>query len=420
MSLPEIVAPEKAGFSSKRLDRLNKTMQGYVDDQRLAGIVTLLARKGQVAHFETFGQADIQADKPMAHDTLFRIYSMTKPITSIAAMMLFEDGMFQLHDPVSKYLPEFAETKVCVGSKVDGLKLVEQDPPMTVQHLLSHTAGLSYGWFMDTPVDQLYRKAGALRDKDMTLAEFGQAIASLPLVYQPGTNWRYSMATDVLGHFIEVVSGMSLADFFADNIFKPLGMTDTAFYVPADKQDRFAAMYTLATPPPGTLIMNMLKDDSGVIEGHNLKAIDLPSTSPYLTQNNFLSGGGGLISSTADYLRFAQMLANGGTLDGHDIISRKTLEIMATNHVDLSAFPLTISTPMPGYGFGLGFSVLMDVAQSGELGSVGSYGWSGAASTTYWVDPVEDLIAIFMAQFMPTGHYPVHSEFQNLVYQALM
>ena len=376
--------------------------------------MTLVARRGQVVHFEAHGQRDREADKPMTRDTLFRIYSMTKPVTTVAAMMLFEEGRLRLEDPVSKFIPAFEETKVFERSGPGGPVLVKPKRPMTVRDLMRHTAGLSYGWFQDSPVEDLYRKAQPVAP-GVTLSEMVDKLAQLPLLYHPGSAWRYSLATDVLGRVVEVVAGEPLDMVFAKRIFEPLGMDETGFFVPEENLGRFAAVYS---PVEGYRFGSSL---TATPETASLALLDPPERSPFRLPPAFLSGGGGLVSSTTDYLRFAQMLANGGEGNGMRLLGRKTLELMTMNHLPPPLLPIGIGVDeLSGYGFGLGFSVLVNVAQSAALGSPGSYGWGGAATTSFWVDPVEELIGIFMTQFMPSSFYPVVQEFRNAVYGALV
>src|SRR5215213_3566024 len=395
-----IISPDNQGFSTPRLGRINAVMQRYVDQRKLAGMVTLVARRGEVVHFETCGQADITTSAPMRHDTLFRIYSMTKPITSAAVLMLFEEGHFQLSDPIARYIPAFTDVKVLDNSAGSGVRYVDPIRPISVRHLLTHTAGLSYGFDENVYIDDLYReRIYTLRETkpDITLEEFIQAIAKLPLAHQPGSAYRYSFATDVLGLLVQVVAGMPFEEFLRQRIFEPLGMSDTGFYVPAEQIGRFAATH-------------------GPDAEHGLTVIDAPATSEYARPTRLPSGGGGLVSSTSDYLRFAQMLLNQGELDGERLLGRKTVELMASNHLPAGVHPLDDAYS----GFGLGVSVLLDPAQAQNLGSVGTYGWGGAANTNFWIDPREELIGILMLQFMPSDTYPVSPNFRTLVYQALV
>jgi CubicO group peptidase (beta-lactamase class C family) len=389
-------APEEFGFSPDRLKRIGTVMQRYVDQRTLAGIVTLVARRGGVVHFEKFGYQDIETSKPMELDTIFRIYSMTKPITSVALMMLFEHGLVRLTDPVTKFIPEFSKLKIFVSEG----KLVDLEREITIHGLLTHTAGLSYGDDEDSPVDGLYREAD-LFNGGITLEEMIRRIADLPLANQPGQVWRYSVATDVVGYLVEGISDMSLAEFFDEKIFRPLGMEDTAFSVPPDKIDRFARLY-------------------GKTEKSALDLIDMATGGDYINVRLY-SGGHGLVSTTADYLRFAQLVLNKGELDGVRLLGPKTMELMTTNHLPPALMPIAMGEEqMPGFGFGLGFSVMMDVAQSGMMGSVGLHGWGGWANTHFWVDPQEQLIGILMLQYVPSGTYPVTNDFRTLVYQALI
>jgi CubicO group peptidase (beta-lactamase class C family) len=392
------VEPEDAGFAGQRLAQIKPKMQAYIDEQKLAGISTLLARGGKVVHFGHVGMADIDAGTTISAETIFRIYSMTKPITSVAALMLFEEGRFQLSDPVAAYLPAFNECRVLEPNG----SLVAPARPMTIRDLFTHTAGLSYGFDQNFHIDRLYQQQvwGAIHaNPDLTLAAWIETIAQQPLAYHPGTQYRYSVATDVLGYLVEVVAGMGFADFLHQRIFEPLGMVDTFFSVPADKLDRFAANY-------------------GPQEGGGLKVVDAPRESRYARPTQRPSGGGGLLSTTPDYLRFAQMLLNGGVLDGARLLGRKTVELMTTNHLPDGIF--VDNDPKRGLGFGLGVRVLLDLGKSQMLGSLGNYGWSGAANTNFWIDPKENLLGISMVQFMPSGTYPVTADFCTLAYQALV
>jgi CubicO group peptidase (beta-lactamase class C family) len=397
----DIVSPASQGFSSTRLARILPAMQRYVDEKKLAGILSLIARRGQVVHFETCGMADIEAGKPMQTDTIFRIYSMSKPITSAAVLMLFEEGRFRLHDPVARYLPAFEKMRVLESLSGLPARLVDAARQITIIDLLTHTAGLSYGFDDKVYIDYLYRKrfwAALDANPEMNLEGAVAEIAKLPLAFQPGTAWRYSVATDVLGCLVQVASGMPFEDYLKQRIFDPLGMVDTGFYVPPEKVARFTAVY-------------------GPDEKNGLKAIDLdPATNPsYLKPSRFPSGGGGLVSTAGDYLRFCQMLLNGGVLDGVRLLGRKTVEFMTTNHL-----PDGIHPDNPAGGFGLGVDVLLHLGKSALLGSVGNYGWGGAANTNFWVDPKEQLIGILMLQFMPSDTYPVIADFRTLTYQALV
>jgi CubicO group peptidase (beta-lactamase class C family) len=392
-------APEEAGLSSERLKRVDAMAQRYVHEGKLAGLVTLVARKGRVVHFGSCGVQDLETGSPIKYDTIFRIYSMTKPITTVALMMLYEQGLFQLRDPVSRFLPEFKGVKVweSEGGLIDPVREI------TICDLLTHTAGLSYGGYKETgiPVDKLYDEAD-LDNSEISNQEMVRRIASLPLMYHPGERWFYSVATDVVGHLVEVISGMSLDTYFEERILNPLGLKDTAFYVPEAKLDRFAALYG-----PG--------------EDGSLKLLDDPATGAYSKPPHLQPGGHGLVSTTTDYLRFCQMLLNGGGLDKARLLGRKTVELMTMNHLPESLIPIGWPPDvMHGYGFGLGFRVRVNDAQAGLLGSVDEYAWGGHASTSFFIDPKEELIAILMPQFIPSGYYPILEEFRVLVYQALV
>jgi CubicO group peptidase (beta-lactamase class C family) len=397
----KLAKPETLGFSPARLERIHTVTQRYIDEGKFAGIVTLIARRGKLVHFASVGKQEIEGDKPMKNDSLFRIYSMTKPITTTAAMMLFEEGALRLSDPVAKYIPEFAETKVLVKQGYAGPVLEPQATPMTIRQLMTHTAGLSYGFMADSPIEEMYRQLHPFFQTDPSSAEIISKWAAIPLIQQPGKAWRYSVATDVLGRVVEVVSGMSLREFFLERIFKPLGMDDTDYYVPASKMSRFATCYGPAPTGGIAPILPPMISDAAILH----------RASP---------GGHGLHSTAADYLRFCQMILNGGELDGVRLLGRKSVELMSCNHLAPEMLPIERAFEMHGLGFGLGFSVLLDPAQRQSLGSCGSIGWGGAANTNFWIDPKEELIGILMAQFMPSNTFPLVDDFRTLTYQALV
>ena len=400
----QVVEAESVGVSSARLKNISRKLQEYVDAEQVAGFITLVARDSEVVHFDTCGYRDAERGLPMERDTIFRIYSMTKPITSIALMMLYEQGKFQLREPVSRYIPAFGNTKVLSGYGYAGPQLVPQNPPMTVHHLLTHTAGLSYGFFFDTPIDEMYRDS-VFRSQTATLEEKITGMAALPLRFQPGSAWNYSIATDVCGYLVQVLADMPFEDFLEENIFRPLGMVDTAFHVSADKLNRFAKLYR-----------------HNVNDGSYYEYTGAPHIPwhDYTKPASAPSGGGGLVSTMADYWQFANMLLNEGELDDVRIIGRKTLEFMAQNHLKLDLLPLAIGPNLiPGKGFGLGFEVVIDAAQTGVINSDGNYGWSGAAATNFWVDPQEQLVGIIMTQLMDNVH-PFQQDFRALTYQALV
>ncbi|MBI1295197.1 serine hydrolase [bacterium] len=413
MNIPEIVAPEKAGFSSKRMERIDALQRRYVDDGHIAGTSSLVYRKGHIVHASAHGHRDREAGAPMTLDTILRIYSMTKPITTVAALMLMEEGAFLLNDPIAKYLPAFEDAQVYAGADVNGPLLVKPERPPTIQDLMRHTAGLSYGWFQDSPVEEMYRLSADER-LGCSLEQAIDSLARLPLLFHPGTAWRYGVATDVLGRLVEVISGLPLDEFFRRHIFAPLRMNETGFHVPEDQHHRFASMYSIFEE------LKFGADLSGLPAHPPLHLLQAANDNPYLQPPVLLSGGGGLVSTLADYLRFAQMLLNGGVLDGVRILGRKTVELMSINHLPSSLVPIGIGVNRShGFGFGLGVSVLVDLAASALPGSLGNYGWSGAAGTRFWIDPQEELIGLFAMQMMPSDFYPIQTEYRVAVYQAL-
>jgi CubicO group peptidase (beta-lactamase class C family) len=390
-SLPlPIAIPENVGLSAPGLARIGSVLQSEIDRGRVPGAVTLVARRGQLAYFESFGKRDPANDSPMQRDTIFRIYSMTKPIVSVATMMLLEEGRFLLSDPVSKFLPELGTVKVAVarGAEIDH---VAAERAITIQDLLRHTSGLTYEFRGNGPVHKMYM-AARIYSRDQTNADQVAALAKLPLQHQPGTKWEYSRSTDVLGRLIEVVSGVSLGEFLKQRILNPLGMVDTAFHVPA--------------PSLGRLAEGFAKDPD---TGSGVQLVNVRDAP------RFESGGGGLVSTTADYARFLQMMLNHGRLDGVRYLSRKTIELMTADHLG----PITGAPDLllPGYGFGLGFAVRLQPGISHVPGSVGQYFWGGLAGTTFWVDPTEELFAIMMIQAPGQRDY-FRTLFRDLVYAA--
>ncbi|HEV3226605.1 MAG TPA: serine hydrolase domain-containing protein [Acidimicrobiales bacterium] len=402
------IDPADAGFDAARLARIDAHFARYVDDGRLPGWLIVVSRGGQIAHVSTYGQRDIEAGLPLEIDTLFRMYSMTKPVTSVAAMMLYEEGGFELKDPVHAFIPSFKDARVFRAGSALAPVTEPVTEPMRIWHLLTHTSGLTYGFHHAHPVDAIYRAAGyewgSPPGKD--LAQCCDDWAGLPLVFQPGTEWNYGVSTDVLGRVVEVVSGQSLAEFFRTRIFAPLGMNDTAFHVDKAERHRLAALYA------------PLPDRRAV----RFDALGSVATSPPA----FLSGGGGLIGTAADYHRFTQMLVREGELDGVRLLGNRTLRYMARNHLpggaDLESFgrPLFAETTFDGVGFGLGFSVVDDNVKTKVLSSVGDFGWGGAASTAFWVDPAEQLTALFLTQLIPSSTHPIRPQLKQLVYQALV
>ncbi len=402
------VDPGEVGLDAQRLRRIDTHFRRYVDDGRLAGWQVMISRRGKVAHLTSYGLADKEAGRAVETDTLWRIYSMTKPVTSVAAMMLWEEGAFELSDPVSRWLPEFSQPRVYLGGPASKPVTVPATEPIRVWHLLTHTAGLTYGFHRVHVTDEIYRLRGfdISVPEGLDLAASVRAWAELPLAFQPGAEWNYSVATDVLGRLVEVISGQSLEAFFAERIFGPLGMTDTTFGCPEDQQGRLAALYAMG---PGRTV-SVRADTLG-------KSVTSPS---------WLSGGSGLVSTTRDYTRFTWMLLNGGELGGVRLLSPRTVRYMTRNHlpggVDLTTYgrPLFAETRFDGVGFGLGFAVVVDPVAYRTLTSTGEYHWGGMASTTFWVDPVEQLTVVFMTQLLPSSTYPLRSQLRQLVYQALV
>lgn len=410
-----IESPEDVGCSSERLARIKPVMQSYIDHHGFAGLSTMLARRGRVIHCEHVGWQDRESHTPISADTIFRIYSMTKPIISIAFMMLYEEGRFQLVDSVAKYLSAFGKVRVLTGTTLSDAQEVDLVRPIIVRDLLMHTAGLTYNFLEDSPVSELYRRAHLTSDADRSLEAMIGELARLPLAYQPGMKWHYSMSIDVIAHLIQVISGQPLQDFLQERLLAPLGMTDTGFSVPPGEHHRIATMYGHPDITTSTF--------SSIIEawkrGFN-ERIDVETTYPSTNRHSFARGGHGLFSTARDFMRFAQMLLNRGTLDGVRILAPNIVDFMHMNHVQPTLLPYEIGgIQRSGYGFGLGSRVLLNVAESALPGSVGEYGWSGAAKTYYWVDPKEELAGILMAQYMVGFDFP-EKDFQVLAYQALI
>ncbi len=408
------VDPAEVGFDPGRLDRIDRHFARYVDDGRLPGWLLTVSRKGRLAHVSGYGLRDVDAGLPVETGTLWRIYSMTKPITSVAAMMLHEEGAFELADPVSDFIPSFGDVRVYTGGSDLKQVTVPATEPVRIWHLLTHTAGLTYGFHRVHPVDAQYRAAGFEwgNPRGLDLAQCCDLWAGIPLLFQPGAEWNYSVATDVLGRVVEVASGRSLDEFFSDRIFGPLGMTDTSFWVAEADQDRLAALYTPSAAP-----------------GSSATRLDALAKVARARPRLF-GGGGGLISTAADYHRFTKMLLDrpgspGGELDGTRLLGPRTLAYMTRNHLpggaDLETFgrPLHAEAPFRGVGFGLGFAVVIDAPAQKTLGSVGEYSWGGAASTAFWVDPAEELTACFFTQLLPSSATRIRPQLRQLVYQAL-
>ena len=392
-----LVKPKSVGFSAERLLYVNRFAQNNIESGKHAGMVTMIARHGEIAHFEAHGTQGIDDDRPMKKDSLFRIFSMTKPVTAVAAMMLYEEGAFQLNDSISKYLPEFA------GISVHGADTSESHPAtVTVEQLLTHTAGLSYGWHPADPVDTMYRDAKIWESRD--LDDFIERLSKIPLRYEPGTRYHYSVSFDVVGALIERWSGMTLEEFFAQRIFGPLGMEDTFFNVPKAKLDRLASNHT----------WNAEKEEIQTLP---------PSANPPAVNVTLFSGGGGLISSAMDYMKFCEMLRRGGSFNGARLLGPKTIQHMTTNHLppstrNFGATEHPDSHLYPGQDFGLGFGVITQPGFSQVISSAGEYSWGGAADTKFWIDPEEDLVAIVMTQLM-NSPWPTRYQMKVATYQAL-
>jgi CubicO group peptidase (beta-lactamase class C family) len=392
-----------------RLERIGEHLRTrYVEPGKVAGCQALVARHGQVAYSESFGHADRERGTPVRDDTIWRIYSMTKPITSVALMTLYERGDFQLSDPVHRFIPEWRDLKVCELDGAGGERLVEPERAPTVRDVLTHTSGLGYGFDPEDPVDKRYAEAELTADfrNQMTLEEMTRRLAGVPLRFHPGSRWRYSFGTDVCARLVEVISGRRFGDYLREVIFDPLGMPDTDFVVPESGHDRFAANYYRSVDK-------------------ELVVFDDPTTSRYLHPRPMQSGGGGLVSTTPDYLRFVEMLRRGGELDGARILGRNTIRYMASNHLpggaSLASMALGVlgQEPYAGIGFGLGFAVTLDPVELQTIASRGDYYWGGAAATLFWIDPVEDMVVIFMVQHMGSP-YNFRGQLQQLVHQAIV
>ena len=396
------------GLDATRLKSIDKHFNRYVDEGRLAGYAVAVSRHGKVAHFGMYGNKDSEAGTPITDDTIYRIYSMTKPVTSIALMMLVEQGLLQLTDPVSKFIPSFGETRVWNTGTVLKPMTNALTEPIRVWHLLTHTAGMTYGFLYTDVVDDMYRRAGfdsGVGYKD-SLEVVCDKYAALPLLFQPGSSWNYSVATDVVGRVVEVVSKMPLDEFFEKNIFAPLGMTDTAFWVPKEKHDRVATLYRHDEATRRKAKLNNFGDS----------VLEKPA---------FLSGGGGLVSTAGDYFKFIRMLEGRGKSGNVQIISSRTFEMMVMNHLpnnsDISTFgrPLGEEIFYDGLGFGLGFSVVVDQAKTRVACPNGTFSWGGMASTAFWVDPVNEISAMFFTQLIPSSTYPIRQYLRSLVYAAV-
>jgi len=400
------VRPEEVGMSSSRLARVDGWMQRLVDDGKLAGLSVVVSRRGQVAYSGCCGLADLARGTKMTLDTITRIYSMTKPLTTTAAMMLYEEGRFQLDDPITRFLPCFRNMRVSVGGARGQIDTVPAARDITFRDLMTHTSGLTYGFMESTLIDALYRARGVdFQTAETSLGALVERLAELPLLAQPGAEWNYSVATDVLGHLVAVISGQSFEEFLQERVIGPLGMTDTGFHVAPGSERRFAGNYGRGADGALRLI-----DDAG--------------SSRYLAPRELCSGGGGLVSTAGDYLRFCRMMLNKGEFEGTRLLGRKSVELMTSNHLrgdmaDMGQARFSESS-YEGIGFGLGFSVMIDPAKAQILGTKGEYAWGGAASTAFWVDPAEELAVILLTQLMPSSTYPIRRELRVLTYGAVL
>ena len=397
-----------AGLASDHLANIEGHLDRcYIRPGKLPGALTLVARRGEIAYVKAQGLMDVERNKPVRRDTVFRIYSMTKPITSVAMMQLYEQGRFLLDDPVHKYIPAWKNLRVYKSGVYPNFLTEPATRSMTIRDLFTHMSGLTYGFMHRTNVDAAYRDLKLDGSRSMTLEALVSQLAELPLEFSPGAAWNYSVSTDVLGYLVQLLADQPFDGYLREHIFEPLGMPDTGFQVRDDQIDRFAACYQYQ---PGDQFT--LQDD--------------PQTSPFRHKSKFVSGGGGLVSTIDDYFHFAQALCQGGEFRGRRIIGRKTLEFMRRNHLpdnqDLPGLSVGAfsETPYAGSGFGLGFSVKTDVAKSQANGSVGEFGWGGLASTNFFIDPVEELVMIFMTQLIPSSSYPIRQELRAIVNGALV
>jgi len=404
-------SPESVGISSDRLARIRPAMQRWIDRGTIAGASMMIARRGKIVYADQIGRMSKETDEALRSDAIFRIYSMTKPIVCTALMMLYEEGRFQLITPLATFIPAFANVKVLQQDKE-----VAPQRPITIGDLMTHLGGFTYDFLIDSPVGELYRQHELMHNAQRTLQQFVDELARLPLAYHPGTKWHYSVSIDVAAHVIEIIADQPLRHFLRERIFDPLGMVDTDFYVPPEKRHRLAAMYGVGDlGARGMTILHMFSNwQQGILE-----RIDPQESYPVDQPETFARGGHGLFSTAQDYMRFALMLLNGGTLDGTRILGRKTLELMHANHIPPALLPWDIAgIAYPGYGFGLGSRVLMDVGLSGMPGTVGEFGWAGAATTYYWVDPAESFAGVFMTQYQ--GLDEPQRDFRALAYQAIV
>jgi CubicO group peptidase (beta-lactamase class C family) len=401
------IEPDAAGMSEGRLERITEHFSStYVEPGKIAGCQMSVVRGGHVAYHRSLGLMDREAQKPMAEDAIFRIYSMTKPIASVALMQLYERGMFQLLDPVHRYIPEWRTLQVGEVQDDGSVKLVKPLRPMNMRDVLMHTTGLPGSLFPDNPIDEGFAEARRALGREQTIESVTALLAQHPLKFHPGTHWNYGLSTDIVGRLVEILSGQRFDEYLQGELFEPLGMTDTGFYVPEASLSRLAACYQYRPA-----------NSPSLMEGEFANRVKSPH--PYL------SGAGGLVSTTHDYVAFCQMLANGGQLDGRRVLGRKTIELMTTNHLPGGATLQDVAmggfgeAGFDGVGFGLGFAVGLGPAATAMSGSAGEYYWGGAASTAVWIDPVEDLFAVFMTQLFPSIAYPFRAQLRALVYQSI-
>lgn len=400
--------PSDVGLDEARLSVIGRHFDRYLEERKIPGYLVAVTRGGKVAYLLCRGFRDLENDLPVEPGTRFRIYSMTKPVTSVAAMMCYEQGLLALDDPVSKFIPEFADARVFVGGSSFRPVTAPATAPMRIWHLMTHTSGLTYGWMFNHPVDAMYRSAGFEwgTPRDTDLAGCCERWAKLPLLCEPGSQWNYSVATDVLGRVVEVVSGQTLDEFFAERVLGPLGMKETSFFVEGESARNLAVLYT-----------------PDLVTGKATPAHRMGEAA--LSRPSALSGGGGLVSTAADYHRFTQMLLRRGELDGVRLLGDRTVSYMTRNHLpggkDIAEFGNPIGgQPEPGVGFGLGFSVVIDPCANKVTSSLGEYSWGGAASTAFWVDPVEEMTVLFFTQLLPSTTYPIRRELRQLVYSAIV
>ena len=401
------VEPDAAGMSEARLERITHHFdERYVAPGKIPGCQVTVVRAGHVAYYRSLGMMDRERQRPLADDAIFRIFSMTKPIASVALMQLYERGMFQLTDPVHRYIPEWRTLEVGEVQADGSVSRVKPQRPMNVRDVLMHMTGLAGGLFPGNPIDDAFAEARRAQRKGMTLEGITSLLAEHPLKFHPGTQWNYGLSTDIVGRLVEIMTGDRFDDYLRQEIFEPLGMDDTGFFVPEHSADRLAALYQFQ---PGNAPM----------------LLEAPEQSPYLRRRSYLSGAGGLVSTTHDYVAFCRMLLNGGHLDGRRVLGRKTLELMTRNHLPGGATLADMAiggfgeAGFDGVGFGLGFAVGLGPAATATAGSAGEFYWGGAASTAFWIDPAEDLFAVFMTQLLPSVAYPFRAQLRALVYQAI-